>query len=185
MKFVSIKTYAAAEDLWYALEDPEGTNKNVKFDEVNGKPLMHVKRKDKSLKIKCEYLSKNKKDNEFLFGTTFKGKVTEKDGVTTVSGIITTEPIYHVITYLLFAVFAVQFFYFLIAEGAFSFPFVPIMVVFLDFFMFRAEFKKQGIIKRYIARAVRRAEFIFERRREEAENGGVAEEVNTPSDNVE
>lgn len=153
MKFVSIRTDAASsEEILAMLADPEKTNKNVAFDERAGKPTFHLRRKGESIRIKCEYVGGATRDNAFLDGTVFRGKVKEQNGVSSVSGIITTAPIFHLFMLALFAVFIVM----CIVNGGFNI--VPVCLVVFDIFMFYREFKKQGMIKRYILRAVRRAE---------------------------
>lgn len=155
MKFISVLTdTASAEDVLAMLADSAATNKNVAFDERYGKPTFHLKRKGESIKIKCEYVGGATRDNAFLDGTAFRGKVTEKNGVSRVSGIITTAPIFHLFMFALFAVFIVM----CIVNGGFNA--VPVCLIVFDIFMFYREFKKQGLIKRYILRAVRRAELL-------------------------
>ena len=99
------------------------------------------------IKIKCEYKGRARKDNGFLEGTYFFGRFYEKNGVTFMKGIILTAPIYHTVLLLLFAFFI----YRCIALRGFSI--IPISLVLFSVFMFFEEFKKQGIIKKYIFRA--------------------------------
>ena len=60
----------------------------------------------------------------------------------------------HLFMFALFAVFIVM----CIVNGGFNA--VPVCLIVFDVFMFYREFKKQGLIKRYILRAVRRAELL-------------------------
>ena len=62
-------------------------------------------------------------------------------------GLIVTAPIYHLIIAALFAFFVSQ----CIIKGGFT-P-VPIILLIFSFFMFKDEFKKQSMIKKYIFRA--------------------------------
>ena len=151
MQFVNIVSEAAPEELLEIIKDNERTNRQVAFEERLGKPFMHVREgKDGSLKIKCELMGRATKDNGFLEGTYFKGKIKSTPDGTKIKGVILTAPIFHSIIILLLAVFIVQCFY----MGGFTV--VPVLLVIFDIFMFFTEFKKQGLIKRYINRAVRR-----------------------------
>ena len=152
MKFVKIRTRASAEDVLAMLSDNERTNKGVRFDEKYGKPLFSVKGNAEKLRLKCEYKKGDIKDNAFLDGTVFRGKITERGGVTTVSGVITTAFIFHFFIAVLLGVFVYQ----CIRLGGFN-P-TPVFLVAFDIMMYYKEFKKQGLIKRYIERAVRRCE---------------------------
>ncbi len=148
MLFVNYKINAPRESLIEILEDSNLVVESEKFDTSRGKPKIHVKRKgDDTLKLKCEMTERPTKDNGFLEGTYFIGKLREREGVSTLRGIILTAPIYHVIFLVLFAFFIYQ----CIALGGFS-P-IPIILVVFDAFMFKDEFRKQGIIKKYIFRA--------------------------------
>ena len=152
MKFVKIRTRASSESILAMLFDNDRTNKGVRFDEKYGKPTFHLKEKDGRLRLKCEYIGGASKDNAFLDGTAFRGKITERGGVTTVSGVITTAFIFHMLIAVLLGVFVYQ----CINLGGFN-P-TPLCLLAFDIFMYYKEFKKQGLIKRYIERAVRRCE---------------------------
>jgi hypothetical protein len=157
MKLVNFKAPAPKAEVMRALYDDGVTNQNVEFKKLSGKPKMRIKEKGNRVRIKCELLREAgaKKDNGFIFGTAFYGKITEKNGVTKVCGLITTELIFHLVFLAMLVVFLVQCIY---MNG---FSVVPVCLVIADIFMFREEFRKQGIIKRYIARALRRAVFEF------------------------
>ena len=151
MQFVNIASHVGREELISMLKDNERTNRQVVFEERLGKPFMHITEgKGDRIKIKCELMGRATKDNGFLEGTYFKGRVKETDEGVKVTGIIVTAPIFHSIMLILLAVFIVQCFF----VGGFSV--VPVLLVIFDIFMFLTEFKKQGLIKRYILRAVRR-----------------------------
>ena len=92
------------------------------------------------------------KDNGFIEGTYFIGKLTEKNGMSRLRGVILTAPIYHTFIALIMAVFVLK----CIQMVAFN-P-VPIILLAFSFIMLRKEFEKQGTIERYLKRAVRRAE---------------------------
>jgi hypothetical protein len=152
MKFLDIKTEASKEAVLNMLCDNERTNTGVIFEPRLGKPLMHVKSNGNKLGIRCEFLDRGKKDNGFIIGTRFWGWITEKNGYTRVNGFITTELIFHLVLLSLFTVFIVQ------CIHTKSFSPVPLILLIFDLYMFKDEFKKQGIIKRYILRAVRKVE---------------------------
>jgi hypothetical protein len=120
-----------------------------KFDLTNGKPTLRIKRNEDRFTLRCELTERATKDNAFLEGTYFKGKITESDGVTTVKGIILTAPIYHLFLTALAVFFIVR----CISLGGFS-P-TPVILIGFSILMFRGEFKKQGIIKSFIFRALK------------------------------
>ena len=151
MQFVNIDYPASREEVIKMLSDNETVNKNVRFDESRGKPTVRLTEKPNGkIKISCERIGGPTRDNGFIQGTTLKGRLIEKDGVTKLKGVITTEPIYHIFFIALIVVFIIQCF----RVGGFSV--VPPILIIFDIFMFKNEFKKQGIIKRYLYRAVRR-----------------------------
>ncbi len=152
MRFVRLKTTVPAREMKKILSDPERVNENVRFDEKRGTPKMKPTFRDDRLRVKCEMLNRPTKDNGFLVGTYFTAKVSERDGVTTLSGIIVTEPIFHLIFLALFVYFVILCF----SVGGFSV--VPICLCVFVVVMFWKEYQKQGIIERYLARAFRRAE---------------------------
>ena len=151
MKFINVEFDAKRDEALQMLRNNERVNENVRFDESRGKPLMKIKEKNGDrISVTCEFIGGPSKDNGFLVGTYFSGKLTEKNGVTRLKGIILTAPIYHLFMIMLVAVFIIQCFK---VKG---FSVVPPMLVVFDLFMFKAEFQKQGYIKRYFLRASRR-----------------------------
>ena len=80
------------------------------------------------------------------------GKITEKNGKTEIKGVITTALVFHLMLAVMVAVFVAV----CIAKRGFNV--VPICLIVFDVFMYKDEFKKQGIIERYLARAVKRLE---------------------------
>ena len=131
------------------IKDFERVNDKVKFDENKGKPLIHVKQKGDRIKIKCEMIGGPTRDNGFLEGTSFIGKLTEKNGVTHLRGVIVTAPIYHTILALILALYV----YRSISLGGFN-P-VPLILFIFSIFLLKSEFEKQGTIERYLKRALR------------------------------
>lgn len=150
MKFINIDFKASKSDVLSMIMNNERVNCNVRFDSNKGKPLMKFKEKNGRIKITCEMIGGPSKDNGFIVGTYFTGKVTEKNGVTSIKGVITTAPIYHLIMLAFFTVFIVQCFR---MKG---FSVVPILLVIFSIFIFKDEYKKQGYIRRYLYRAARR-----------------------------
>lgn len=150
MKFVNIEFDSSKENVLSFISDNDRVNNNVRFGDDGVVPMMKVKSAEKSIKITCELIGKNRKDNGFLVGTYFKGRIVEKSEKTYLKGVILTAPVYHAILMLLIAVFIVQCF----KLGGLSV--VPLFIVLFDVFLFKDEFKKQGIIKRYLLRAKRR-----------------------------
>ena len=152
MKVVKLESFASRDELLGVIKNSELVNDRVKFDENKGKPLVHVKEKGEWLRIKCEMIGGPTKDNGFLEGTYFVGKLTERDGKTRLRGIILTAPIYHTLLALLLAFYV----YRCISLVAFN-P-VPIILLIFSLMMFKKEFDKQGTIERYLKRAQKRAE---------------------------
>lgn len=153
MKTINITTNLPNDKLLSLLRNNDFVNDGVKFDEKLGRPLMHVtEKKDSELRITCELTGRATKDDSFfLLGTYFKGKITETESGTRLSGYIATAPIYHLVWAALVVLFVLQCF----RVGGFSV--VPICLIVINFFMFGNEYKKQGLIERYIKRAIRRA----------------------------
>ena len=139
-----------AAEVLAMLGDNERVNRGVSFGGDGSVPLMRLTEKGGRVRILCERIGGASRDNGFLVGTYFTGRITEKEGRTTLSGVVLTAPIYHMILFALFAFFIVQ----CVVRQAFS-P-LPICLVVFDLFLFWKEFQKQGDIARYIARAFRR-----------------------------
>lgn len=151
MKFVNLSFNASREEVLAMLRNNERVNSNVRFDDSRGKPIMKIKeKKSDRINITCEFIGGPSKDNGFLVGTYFSGRLTEKNGVTSLKGTILTAPIYHLFMIALVVVFIFQCFK---LKG---FSVVPPILVIFDLFMFKGEFQKQGYIKRYLMRASRR-----------------------------
>ena len=149
MLFVNYKIGAPRDTVCKNLFDSERVESEEKYDTAKGTPKFHIKEHGKYLRIKCEMTGRATKDNGFIGGTSFIGRVTEKDGKTRVFGLITTSPIYHLAFLALFiATICIG-----ISIGGFS-PTAIILVAF-DILMFKDEFKKQPLIKRYIFRALK------------------------------
>ena len=155
MKFISIKTNNTAPELLAMIRDNTRVNEGVKFaDKKGGKPFMHVKEKDGKIRIKCEMMGRSTKDNAFLMGTEFYGRITEKNGETTLKGVIVTSPIYHAVVLILAAFLIAQMIY---SGNVSSIPILVFAAAF-EIMFFADEFKKQGYIERYLDRTVRRLE---------------------------
>lgn len=152
MKFIRYKTEASKEELLAMLSDNEKLNKGASEENKKGTPHMHVKEIGGKIKIKCEYIGGATKDNAFIDGTSFRGRITEKNGATELKGVISTAVIFHTVL----ALFFIAFIAVCIAKQGFSI--VPICLILFDVFMYKDEFKKQGIIERYIAKAIKRLE---------------------------
>ena len=152
MKLINLESTVSRTELLDMISNSELVNEKVKFDENKGRPLIHLKTKGDRLRIKCEMVGGPTKDNGFLEGTYFVGKLTEKDGISRLRGVILTAPIYHTFIVLLMALFVMR----CIQLGGFN-P-VPIILLIFSLMMFRGEFEKQGTIERYLKRALRKAE---------------------------
>ncbi len=151
MNFINIDFPAPKEQVLAILSDNETVYKNVHFEEGRGKPHMKIKDKGNGrIRITCEMLGRATRDNGFLVGTYFSGRLTEKNGVTKLRGIILTAPIYHTVLAALMVLFILKC---IEIKGI---SVVPIILIIFDLFMFKDEFKKQGYIKRYLYRAAKR-----------------------------
>ena len=152
MKIIKVYSEASKEELIKSLNDRERTNKNIVFNDKRGTPMMKVKQKGETVTVTCEFVGGATRDNSFFEGTTkFRGRVTECEGGSVISGVITTAPIFHLFLLLLFVASVVAM---IVMRG---FNAVPICLIIFDIFMHKDEFRKQGIIARYISRAAKRA----------------------------
>ena len=153
MKFLNLKTPYSREQLLRLLSDNNFVSSGVKFDEKLGKPMMHLKeKKDGSIKMTCELTGRPTKDDSFfLLGTYFKARIAETEEGSILKGYIVTAPLYHLVWIGLVALFIIQ------CINLKGFSIVPVFLVALNFIMFSKEYKKQGLIERYIIRALRRA----------------------------
>ena len=150
MKIFRYKINAPRDEFIAFLSDNDNVNKNIIYNEKLGKPHMHVSANGEKVRIKCEYLGGVSKDNAFIDGTKLRGKIVEKNGYTEFSGIILTAPIFHFLMLLMFSYFIGM----CIIKGGFSV--IPICLLVFDIFMYKDEFKKQGIIDSYVSRAVKK-----------------------------
>ncbi|MBO5907300.1 MAG: hypothetical protein J6Q85_04035 [Clostridia bacterium] len=149
MLFVNYDISATRDELMSVMRDTALVVSEEKYDTSSGKVRIHIKEKNELLTLRCEMAERSTKDNAFLEGTYFRGRVTEKDGRTSVKGIILTAPIYHLVLLFLTVFFVIQCF----IVGGISL--VPIIMLIFSVFMFREEYKKQSLIKRYIFRALK------------------------------
>ncbi len=149
MLFVNYKIHASREEVMNCIRDEASVTKAEKYDTSRGVPKFHIKEKKDYIKISCEFIGRATKDNGFLEGTYFIGKLTERNNESKLRGIILTAPIYHSI----FLMLVIYFIYQCFSLGGISV--VPIMLIIFNIFMFKDEFRKQGLIKRYIFRSLK------------------------------
>lgn len=149
MLFVNYKIGAPKETVLANLKDNERVCSEEKYDTAKGTPKFHLKEYGKFLRIKCEMTGRATKDNGFIGGTSFIGRVSDKDGRTRVFGLITTSPIYHLV-FLAFLIAAVC-----IGISIGGLPLTAIILIPFDLLLFKDEFKKQPLIKRYIFRSLK------------------------------
>ena len=153
MKRIKIKSTKSPEELLRAISDNNFVSDGVKFNDKGTHPFMHVKDKaDGKIKIKCEIMGGPSKDNGFLEGTYFKGRIKPSAEGSEISGILLTAPIFHTVLIALVVVIIAQCIY-LKAINV-----IPIFAVLFDLILFKNEFKKKGYIERYLRRAVSRLE---------------------------
>lgn len=149
MRFVSINLNVDKEGALSLLKNYGAINAGVTFTEKSGRPTFQVKEKRGWMSVGCRMVGGPTRDNGFLIGTVFLGRIKEKDGSTRARGIITTAPIYHIILVALFVAYVIQ----CVRLGGFN-PVPPILLIF-SLFLFKNEFKKQRIIAGYLSRAQR------------------------------
>ena len=152
MKKIKKESLCSREEILETIKNFNFVNDGVLFDEKRGKPVIKVKEKGDKIRISCEMVGGPSKDNGFLIGTYFSGKLTEKNGVTTLRGIILTDPIYHCFMLGLIGFFLYR------CISLRGFNIVPVCVAAFGFLLMKDEYKKQGAIARYLARAFRKAE---------------------------
>ena len=152
MKFIRLSSAVGSDELLSVIKNQALVNDGVKFNEDNGRPVMKITERSGRLFIRCEMVGGPTRDNGFIVGTSFVGKITEKNGVSTLRGVITTAPLYHAAMLTLIGIFVYQCF----RLGGFSI--VPVCIALVGFLLTKNEYKKQGIIHRYLLRAYRRAE---------------------------
>ena len=153
MKLINFSSSKTPEELINAISDNSFVSDGVKFNDKGTRPHMHVKTKENgSLRIKCEILGGPTKDNGFLEGTYFSGKITATEEGSNIKGIILTAPIFHFLLIFLTVFIIIQCIYLK------AINIIPVFAVAFDIIMFKNEFKKQGYIERYIGRAIARLE---------------------------
>ena len=153
MRFVSLSGDTTSDRLHSAIDNAERVNAGVKFPDGQGRPVMHRKPLGGLTYISCEMVGgSGGKDNGFLIGTFFLGRISEKNGRTRLGGVILTAPIYHLALIAFCIYFLVQSF---VVGGI---TLMPLILVVFTYFLYRSEYKKQGVISRFLRRAMRYAE---------------------------
>ena len=152
MHFINYDIMAPRSEVMASLAENDRIVEQEQFDLSCGKPKMHIEETGNNrVKIKCEYVGSGTKDNAFLEGTYFFGSIVQKDDRCFIRGFVVTAPIYHAVIAILLIVFIGK----CISLGGFS-P-VPIIALVFSILMYRNEFKKQKIIRRYVFRALKNA----------------------------
>ncbi len=152
MKFINLSFDGDKESVIALLKNYERVNEGVQFDDKLGRPAMRIKEKGSFITVTAKMVGGPTRDNGFVVGTFFLGKIKEREGETQIWGIITTAPLYH----LGLLGLSVLFVYKCIELGGFN-P-VPVILLIFSLLLFKNEFKKQGIIARFLGRAKRRLE---------------------------
>ena len=150
MKFISISVPASREELLATVQDNRLVNEGVRFPEGQGTPTAELKAGKSLVRVRCRMVGAASRDNGFLFGTALVGRMRERDGVTTLSGVILTEPVLH----LVWLGIVVYYLITCIRVGGISL--FPIFLSLLFLFTFRSEYRKQEYLRRYLHRAARR-----------------------------
>ncbi len=153
MKIINLFSKFGKDKVLDIIKDNDRVNAGVRFnDKYGAKPYMHITEKNGRLKIKCEMIGRPTKDNGFLAGTVFRGKIKEEGRGTRIKGIIATSVIYHTII-LALSIFLIAM---MIIKSSYNLIPTLVFVVAFEFIFFKDEFKKQGYIERYLMRALKR-----------------------------
>lgn len=150
MKLIDYTIASTKEEFLDTVRDNRVVNASVRFGEDGAYPTAEIKEGKRHLRIRCRMVGGATRDNGFLFGTFFWGTLRERDHASRLRGIIVTEPLLH----LLWAAIVAYFVITCIQLGGISL--IPVFLSILMFFMFKPEYKKQGILARYLARAAQR-----------------------------
>lgn len=161
MKFINYTAPCSRQSFLDTVRDNRIVNAGVRFGEDGAYPTAEVKEGKRSVRIRCRMVGGATRDNGFFFGTFFFGSLGERDGSCRLRGVIVTEPLVHLVWLAIVLYFVIT----CIQIGGISL--VPIFLSILMFFMFRPEYKKQGILARYLARAARRVEHSADERESE------------------
>ena len=155
MKIVKISSPSSRDEILETLSHPDRVNENVKFEGKKGRPAIVFSQKGDNIKLKCVYMGGPSKDNGYIFGTYFKGKIIETNEGSQIRGYIVTEPLYVAVLIVLAALYVA----YMIVKSFFSV--IPLLVFAFGLYMMKDEFNKQGIILRYIHRALKHIDKKF------------------------
>ena len=150
MKFIQLSVDSTAQEYLDTVRDNRVVNEGVRFGKENAYPTAEIREGKRHLRIRCRMVGGATRDNGFIFGTFFFGTLRQKNDGCRLRGVIVTEPLIH----LIWIAFIVYYVITCIQIGGISL--VPIFLSLLMFFMFKSEYKKQGILARYLARAAHR-----------------------------
>ena len=75
MKFINLRSSSTPSELVSAISDNDFVNKNVNFGDSGIYPKMKVKEKNSRLSITCEMIGGPTRDNGFIVGTFFAGRI--------------------------------------------------------------------------------------------------------------
>ena len=78
MKLIDLSAECERARMLDIIRDSAFVNDRVQFDEKKGRPNIKVKEKGERITIKCEMVGGATRDNGFLIGTYFSGKLVEK-----------------------------------------------------------------------------------------------------------
>ncbi len=154
MKRIHLQTVCERDEVLDALTNNARVNEGLSFDEAKGTPTVRMRiGRGGHLHMRCVFIGGHSKDNGFIQGTFFTGRLREgKDGKTQLSGVIVTEPVFHVLLCILLAVAVFQ----MVSLGGISLT--PILLLPFVYILMRGEYRKQEHLRRYILRAVHRLE---------------------------
>ena len=150
MKRIRYTVNATREQLLRAIEDNRRTNEGVHFPDGKGLPTAQIRQHGRITRIRCRLVGGASRDNGFLFGTAFLGTLRESEQGTTLSGVILTEPMMHLVWLAIVVYFVIA----CITIGGINL--VPIFLSLFMYLLFRPEYQKQQILFRYLIRAAKR-----------------------------
>ena len=150
MKRIRCTVNASREQMLAKISDNRFVNAGVRFPEGMGTPTAEIREHGRLLRIRCRLIGGASQDNGFLFGTAFLGTVRENGECSTLSGVIVTEPLMH----LVWLAAVVYFIIACVQIGGINL--VPLFLSVFMYLLFRPEYKKQQILYNYLIRAANR-----------------------------
>ncbi len=150
MKFVNFKIPEDREAVLTSIADYRIANRKRKSEENAPIPSATVKRWGHDVfRIRCNYVGGPTRDDGFVEGTFFIGKLKNTEKGCRMKGIILTEPVFHTLFFGVFIYLVIK------AVEQSAIPVTPLCLLAFVLFMLRKEYKKQDVLYQYLIRAVK------------------------------